>query len=819
MIRRNITKTNLKSHPDKYLKDHLLEVGRESEKIINSKKLSLTLISKDILQKVSYLIGISHDFGKVTSYFQNKISKGMNSSLSHHGLISALFGYFIVNSYIDNKEISMISYIVIKKHHGNLESPLNCIELKNDLKAQIDDIEERLDDVIELYSLLLEDNFNINIYNLLKNIKEMIYNNCDDFTEDNFENIVLKDVDNEYGIERFLLTNFLYSVLIDCDKLSAANIKTRYFDGNLKSKISVENYLDKLKIENPEEFDENEEINRIRNEFFYEVINNVNIKKENFLYKLTAPTGIGKTFASFAFANKLKSLFEEGSRIIYCLPYTSIIDQSHAIIEEILNYNIGEEFKKKQTKYLLKHHHLTPLKLLEDIENKIDSEDYLTFFDKKLLLESWESGNIVTTFIQLFQSIISDKNSFLLKFHNIVNSIIILDEIQTLPVKYYKLIGEIFTVLSEKFKTYILFSSATQPKIILEKNKVINLVDEFKYSKHKEFDRVDLKILNKLNPISIDDFILKFINEFIYESGLIICNKIKIALILYEKLKNNFKKKGYKVYSLTTHIIPLERKRIIDEVKENLKNKEKILVISTQLVEAGIDFSFEVVYRDLAPIDSIVQAAGRSNRHNELKKKNKKGKLFLYNITDEKGMEGNSIYDSKLIQDTKEYLKNDFYSSSDFINLSTKYFLNINKENESDKLLNGIKKLNYNIEKKSNEIPIKDFRLIENDCRKVDVILSFNEEIDRKIQRLIELHEFIKSNKKEMYSFEKEFEELEDLKKELNNYTISINESKITFYLKEFNNIKYISYCDLDKVYDKDIGFKEDIETPSSICF
>ncbi|MBP8016996.1 CRISPR-associated endonuclease Cas3'', partial [Candidatus Gracilibacteria bacterium] len=292
MIRRNITKTNLKSHPDKYLKDHLLEVGRESEKIINSKKLSLTLISKDILQKVSYLIGISHDFGKVTSYFQNKISKGMKSSLSHHGLISALFGYFIVNSYIDNKEISMISYIVIKKHHGNLESPLNCIELKNDLKAQIDDIEERLDDVIELYSLLLEDNFNINIYNLLKNIKEMIYNNCDDFTEDNFENIVLKDVDNEYGIERFLLTNFLYSVLIDCDKLSAANIKTRYFDGNLKSKISVENYLDKLKIENPEEFDENEEINRIRNEFFYEVINNVNIKKENFLYKLTAPTGI-----------------------------------------------------------------------------------------------------------------------------------------------------------------------------------------------------------------------------------------------------------------------------------------------------------------------------------------------------------------------------------------------------------------------------------------------------------------------------------------------------------------------------------------------
>jgi hypothetical protein len=109
-----------------------------------------------------------------------------------------------------------------------------------------------------------------------------------------------------------------------------------------------------------------------------------------------------------------------------------------------------------------------------------------------------------------------------------------------------------------------------------------------------------------------------------------------------------------------------------------------------------------------------------------------------------------------------------FYSSSDFINLSTKYFLNINKENESDKLLNGIKKLNYNIEKKSNEIPIKDFRLIENDCSKVDVILSFNEEIDRKIQRLIELHEFIKSNKKEMYSFEKEFEELEDLKKELN---------------------------------------------------
>ncbi len=794
----------LKSHPNKLLFEHLKDVGNKSVEILKNKKLNLELLACDKILNLSFVIGVCHDFGKATRFFQKKLNTCQNVKFSNHGLISALFGFVLVREIMQCDLCAIIAYTVIKKHHGNLVSPLddNLSNFKKELEKQLESLSEkdRYSEIEVIYNSLLN-NFSFDFPTCFKKFSNLIKDKLEDFIDDNIFDIILpfEDDTDEIGIERFLITNLLYSVLIDVDKNDAAGVSQQHFKDNLNAKISVKSYLDKLKLKTSSKYDVSKEINIIRNLFFNEVRENENISVDNYLYSLTAPTGVGKTFASYEFACILKDKFINGRRIIYCLPYTSIIDQNHLEIENIIRFNLKENYEGKPTKYLMKHHHLTPLRIENYYNN--NEEGYLNYFEQKLVLESWGSANIITTFIQLFHSIVGYKNSFLKKFHNIINSIIILDEIQTLPVDYYMVVGKVFKILATKFNTYILFLTATQPKIV-NTNSIVELVKTKEYAINEIFNRVKLKVLNIDEALDVDNFINFFKEDFKSRTGLIVCNKIKTAIRIFNLVVDYFQPKNFIVFSLTTNIIPLQRIDRIKNIKAAIKENKKVLVISTQLIEAGVDFSFEKVYRDLAPLDSIIQTAGRCNRNNEMSPQ--KGEMILFNLNDE-----NSIYDIELINMTKKILDKKEYESREFIDISNCYFSLIDKKRESTKLLKAIKMLNYNLDNSEFGNPIKNFELIREKAKE-DVIIVLDNDIKKIIQQLEKLLSQSKEIDKKHSDFENDIEKIELLKKEIGKYRISIYNNRLQPYeniIKEISGIKYIDCLANTDVYNPQTGF------------
>ncbi|MFW6015813.1 MAG: CRISPR-associated helicase Cas3' [bacterium] len=815
----------------KDLKVHLKSVATNSRNVLLNKDLSLSYISKQVLADISYLIGIAHDFGKTTTFFQNYLVYKINNNFSHHGLISALLGYLLIKRYCDDQIIPLIAYMVIKKHHGNIESPLEDPGYTfGDLSIQLKDIKENnYHKVQSIYKELFK-GFDICFGEVFDEIVEIAEDDPEELIDD-FDDIIFEDVrDEEESIEVFLITNLLYSILIDCDKKDAARINNSYFTGAIKENFDVYNYINHCRKKDPIKFSLDKPINRARNNFFDEVINNSQIKKNNYLYSLTAPTGIGKTYVSFAFANKLKLFYAKGRRVIYCLPYTSIIDQNYKELEEIISHNLNKKYEKNPTKYLLKHHYLMPMQLLKDVNNNSDSKDTINlnkYFEDKLLLESWETGNIVTTFVQLFESIIGNKNSYLKKFHNIINSIIILDEIQNVPAKYYKIIGKVFQIMAKSFNTHILLLTATQPEIIQRQNH-INLVIDEKYAKQEVFNRTEVEIVDNLNELSLDDFLVYFIDTFNEQCGLIVTNTITSALTIYKELIMSKSVSNYQIYSLTTYLTPEDRINRIKMIEKKIKNGEKIIVVSTQLIEAGVDLSFTLVYRDLGPLDSIIQVAGRCNRNGELYPE--KGKVKIVQLKKDQNSKPycKKVYDPLLVQFSEEVLKDSKYyngskviEAKQFIYLSKEYFLKIrNKiQRDADQLLESIKSLDYSGVNRNN-LSIKDFKLIEYQSGKEDIIICQCKSVENKINKLEVLYDSIKKTGENNEEANKVFAEIELIKKDLAKYKVSVYSNDLDKYnnyyiIKEFKFIKYVSYKDQKKyLYDKNIGFCKSPKKP-----
>ncbi len=792
------------SHPEegkleeKSLYEHLYNVADNSCNEIKKNSLNLSLIKKENLQRLSFLIGLFHDFGKATSWFQKYIRGSEKSSkFTEHSLFSAIIGYYVVLKEFDSKLWAYVAFQVIYRHHQNLTS--------FDISGNIPSfalIDEKLKNILDnSFSELKHFYHKFGIE--LDFIKEI---NFEDFAEllEETDEILDNFVEDENDkIELFFITNYLFSLLIDSDKLDAARLDNKYFDGNLNEpQNDIQEYLEYCREEEPEKFNPKIPINKLRNEFLNEILKNNDISIKNRFYSITAPTGIGKTFGCLAFANKLKEQLPENTgRIIYCLPYTSIIDQNYIEFEKIIKFHKKGKYEQRPNRYLLKHHYLTPKEIIN--RTNYEYKKFKDYLDDQLLVESWQSAMIVTTFVQFFHTIIGYRNRFLKKFHNIVNSIVILDEVQNINPDYYKLIQKTFKVLGERFGIYFLLITATQPEI-LEKENIINLVDSDKFMKSDSFNRVKLHIETKETKLA--EFAEKFCNTFDSENCLLVMNTKKFARELFEKIDEHFP--DYETYCLTTNLTPYDRKIQITKIRKHLKDNDKIIVVSTQLIEAGVDFSFKNVYRDFGPLDSIIQVAGRCNRHNEFGKTG--GEMHLINL-------GNfRIYKKILSQYVNEIIVNEKYESKDFYNLSKEYFQKFNFLSESKKLLNALKELNYDTSI-NDQIPISKFSLIEDNAKKTIFILR-TEDAQKNMENLI----FLKRKLKEKLSKEEKDKiriEIEKLKHNLLEFQIAVYENELVAYkdliepqeeLIENKNFpyQYLSYEDQKEyAYDEKLGF------------
>jgi len=805
---------DLKSHPDKTLFDHLENVGRRSKEILESKKLNLDDFTNfETLKDISYLIGISHDFGKSSNYFQEYINekddtkrrKLKNRPETHHAFISSLFTYSLVKKYLSNRELlekehykylPILCFLIVKRHHGNLDSALDetydcCVEDNEKfevVKRQINAIGfEKLNTI---YSTLCFD-YEINIKDFKNVYKEI-------FKEINTkQKRLIRRLDENGTIFYYFTTLLLYSILLDADKTDAANLRP-VNRKNIPTDV-VDKYKDKKFGQAEEQNKSKLKINEIREKIYKEVISRIDELDLNNdkIMSLNVPTGTGKTLTSLSFALKLRRRLnkEKGfsPRIIYALPFLSIIDQNSDVFNDVLN--------NPTTDVLLKHHHLSDI--VYGTENEFENIEVEKDISKRLLLiEGWNSEIIVTTFMQFFYSIISNRNRAIKKFHNIANSIVILDEVQAIPHKYWLLLKESLRFIAEYFNTYFLFVTATQPLIFDEKQNEIKSLVKSKEEYFKKCDRVDL--IPNLELLNIDDFKEELRNDISQNPNkdfLIVMNTINSSKEIYNFIKKELNdKKNTKIYCLSTNIVPKERLNRIREIKEKIE--ERKIIVSTQLIEAGVDIDVDLVYRDFAPLDSINQVAGRCNRNFE----EDKGIVKVRILTEKE----NSIEYYKRIyrggfitgktQDVfKERMQNGEICSieeSDFLGLNNSYYEKVKagmSNDESNDILDNVRKLKF--------AELSKFELIKNEPQKVDVFV----EIDCKAEKIWQTYQEIITND-ELKGTERRNKFLE-IRKDFYDYVISVYKKDMEWLIP--GEMNCIENKDLENCYDRETGFRE----------
>ncbi|MEM3334338.1 MAG: CRISPR-associated helicase Cas3' [Thermoplasmata archaeon] len=722
----------LKSHPEKFLKDHLCNVAETCKKLTSSKNLNFPMEISNVLSEVAYIIGGTHDFGKATKFFQEYINERdekrkknlKNSPETKHGLLSAIFTYHVVKNFILKQGLSddhyysflpIIAFMIVKRHHGDLENGIDEIKKFHDdlflnkgmkiLKEQLNSIEES--EIEEILSVVLKNmvtfsDFKSEFDKIIRDIDKE-YNNLLNLKNNNLQ------IDKLY---LYFITLFLYSILLESDKSDAMD--TPIIEREKLQTALVDNYK-KNKFD-----DTYTKINEMRKKIYQEVINQVEeLSLEDKIYSLNVPTGTGKTLTAFSFALKLRERIEKEKgflpRIIYALPFLSIIDQNYSVFEDVFSIQYKE---KIPSNILLKHHHLSDVfyKTEEDEFNGIDIEK------AKFLIEGWNSEIVVTTFIQFFHSIITNKNSAVRKFHNIVNSIVLLDEIQTIPHKYWCLLNNVLSFLSKYFNIYFVLITATQPLIFDENKGEIKALIKNKQDYFENLNRVSLNILID-KEIPIDKFKEILLNDIIQRKDknfLIILNTIGSSKNVYEFIRDKLKDENTELYYLSTNIVPIERMKRINMIKMN--GRKRKIIVSTQLIEAGIDIDVDIVYRDFAPLDSINQISGRCNRNY---RENYLGEINVYAIKDsEKDRFFYSyIYDGFLTSKTKEtlYGKNKI-QENEFIRLNDKYFekvKNASSTDDSKNILNHIFLLEYK--------ETGNFKLIEEDYEKADIFVEIDD--------------------------------------------------------------------------------------------
>lgn len=562
--------------------------GREQsvqEHLEGTAKLAGTFAEKFDKEEWGYCCGMLHDIGKYSEEFQRKIKEDTAEQVDHSTagakLCSELNGYYSILSYC------------IAGHHAGLPNFGNTgirSSLCGRLAKKICDYQAYKEEI---------------------QIPEL---HTDPI-------VVRPDKNMDFSLSMFI--RMMYSCLVDADfldtELFMQNGDTARDPGEQMSAL-----LEKLE-HHISAWLKNEAVDTIngrRTEILKHCLKLG--KKQKGMFRLTVPTGGGKTVASLAFA--LKHAAEHHmDRIIYVIPYTSIIEQNAQVFRDIL----GDE------------------NVLENHCN-VDYESSEELKPMQLASENWDKPVVVTTNVQFFESLFANRSSKCRKIHNIANSVVILDEAQMLPLDYLKPCTAVLQELVESYAASVVLCTATQPALdsfFDPKQEMTELCPRLE-EQFRFFERVTYE---KLGELSKEDLIERLEDE---DCVLCIVNTKKLAQELYKELE------GDGVYHLSTSMYPKHRKRVLGEIRERLAKNEPCVVLSTSLVEAGVDLDFDHVYRQTAGVDSMIQAAGRCNR--EGKKSAKDSKVFLFDLEDTK-----PVLSQKMTIDVARAILQDYENAAD----------------------------------------------------------------------------------------------------------------------------------------------------------
>ena len=524
--------------------------------------------------------GLTHDIGKYSDDFQKYIA-GSGNKVRHsiYGAILAL-----------ENNLTEVA-LPIFGHHAGLP---NNSKMRQEILAEKNENNNTIKTVFEEWK--------INVVNEISMPDDNAFWNLSD--------VLLQE----------LFVRLLFSSLVDADSLDTErHFYSKKFFTRKSPLFNADKLLEQLQ-ERLKEFDEapkkkEHTINQLRNEVRLFAESKANLPLGCF--SLTLPTGLGKTLCSINWALHHAQYHRNIKRIIVVLPFINIIEQT------------AEELKKvfKSDDYVLEHH-----------SNLIHTggEDCEEFYPKLLATENWDYPIIVTTAVQFFESLFSNQRSVCRKLHNVQDSIIIFDEIQTLPLNVTSPTLIMLDNLQKLCRCSILFCTATQPDFHTRTgfngiNHIEPLVKDPKLV-FEETRRVTYHPIDNYNEIPISELSDIVLRKD--KSALVVFNTKKKARLFYDEIKGC---RDYDQFHLSNNMCPSHRKEVIKNIKQALKERKKIIVSSTQLIEAGVDIDFPTVYREIAPLESIIQSAGRCNREGQLKDETETlidGDVYLFALTD-----------------------------------------------------------------------------------------------------------------------------------------------------------------------------------------
>lgn len=763
------------------------------EHLENTAKLASYYAAKIGLEKSGEAIGLSHDIGKATELFDQYIrsavglidpdeddylsAEGYQGKIDHSSAGAQLIYNYLMPKGGQASIVAQYLALTVASHHSGM---IDCLtpgginkyeaRIKKDYKStRADEAEGNLDL-----------SFKERIYSLLADpclIKE-ITDKTEAMKEEN-------ETKSTFSFKKGLLLRMLFSCLIDADrtdtiafeKSTPIDLKNANSDCIWPTlSVRLETHLGKFKVEN--------KIDQIRTDISDQCLKYAD--KDKGVFQLTVPTGGGKTLSSLRFAIN-HAMKHKMDKIIYVIPYTSIIDQNADKVREIL------ELPHERNQIVLEHHsNLTPEK-----ENEL----------QKVLSQNWDVPVVFTTMVQFLETLFGGGTRSVRRMHQLANSVIIFDEIQTLPIKCVHMFNLAIRFLVKACGTTALLCTATQPLLdeVTPSSRALPIPDDKKIIEDVPQLFMDLKRVEIISEIRSEGWTETQVAELAEEelrltgSVLIVVNTKTAARGVYKQLRNIFGDCDF-LYHLSTSMCSTHRMKALNEIKDRLDPEKNLPVIcvSTQLIEAGVDIDFGSVIRFLAGLDSIAQAAGRCNRND----KRKTGRVHIVNpvhekltslpdieegariaariITDEYARNTGS-FDDNLIGEKaiRQYYRYYFYEKRNDMNYRVGKNTSIGRDDDLFNLLSGNKIAKESFEaknrrrcdihlKQSFESAAKEFKVIDSNSRGVLVPYEEGTEIIADICSDLTLPKFFEVLKKaQRYSvnvFDHEFRTLHDQK-------------------------------------------------------
>lgn len=553
------------------------------------------------VSEICRIAALFHDIGKLSSEFveylkDSYINQKLGNKHNRRGSVvhSTQGAKYLYESQLGTNDqiaslVREISAICIANHHGGLMdgiSPCGDTPFRERLVRENRDL-----NYAEVIKEAEKGHVSINS---VPDIFERCWNELKEFIE------VCKENKLNAAFMLHLLTKSVFSCLVDADRYNAYCFEINKTQETEKPLPPWEDYAQRLE-QKISSFRADSDINKIRRDISENCLNAASRPKG--IYRLDVPTGGGKTLSSLRFAlNHAK--IHKAEHVIYVIPYLSVLEQTADDIKKALQY-------KPEDNFILEHH-----------SNFIIDDDPEEAQAYRLLTDRWDSPIIITTMVQFLESIYSNKSSDLRKFHNMANAIFIFDEVQSLPLKCTYLFNEAINYLYYCADCSILLCTATQPPLNKAEKPILtelpSLIPDRSGSFHK-LKRTYIKNCTIPGGYTTEEF-QQFVIEKYKEEGncLVIVNTKSDAAKIYNSLKSYVEanpQDQIDLIHLSTTMCPAHRLDTINTIKD--KKQKRILCISTQLIEAGVNISFSCVIRIIAGLDSIAQAAGRCNRNGE----------------------------------------------------------------------------------------------------------------------------------------------------------------------------------------------------------